>query len=81
AKASEKHRPAQAIAVYLETAERLIGQKSRQNYAEAARYLRRARDLFTASKRAAEWQTFIADLRERHRGLPALQDELNKAKL
>lgn len=81
AKAIEKHRPARAISVYLETAEQLIGQKSRQNYAEAARYLRRARDLFTASKRATEWQTFIADLRERHRGLPALQDELKKAKL
>jgi len=27
------------------------------------------------------WETFIADLREEHKRLPALKDELNKAGL
>jgi len=81
AQASDKHRPEKAIPVYLDAAERLIGQRSRGNYATAAGYLRRARDLFSAIKRSDEWQNTIADLRGRHRNLPALQDELRKAGL
>jgi uncharacterized Zn finger protein len=79
AQASDKHRPQKAIPVYLDAAERLIAQRGRENYATAAKHLRRARDLFTAAQRSGEWQKVIADLRERHRSLPALQDELRKA--
>jgi len=81
AQASDKHRPEKAIPVYLDAAELLIEQRSRGNYATAAGYLRRARDLFSTIKRSDEWQNTIADLRERHRNLPALQDELRKAGL
>jgi uncharacterized Zn finger protein len=81
AQASDKHRPEKAIPVYLDAAEQLIKQQGRKNYASAAQYLRRARDLFSAMKRSDDWQKTIADLRERHRNLPALQDELRKAKL
>lgn len=81
AEASEKQRPAKAIPVYLDTAERLIEQQGRQNYANAAQYLSRARDLLKATKRSDEWELIITSLRERHRSKPALQDELRKAKL
>ncbi len=81
AQISEKHRPEKATPVYLDAAERLIAQQGRKNYATAAGYLRRARDLFSATQRSDEWQKTIADLRERHRNLPALQDELRKAGL
>ena len=81
AKASEKHRPEKAIPAYLDVAERLIQQQGRKNYDTAAGYLRRAHDLFTATKRSGEWNEFIANLRERYSKLPALQDELRKAKL
>ncbi|TRZ52299.1 hypothetical protein D4S03_03660 [bacterium] len=81
AQASDKHRPQKAIPVYLDAAEKLITQQGRKNYAAAAGYSRRARDLFIATKRGDEWQKTIADLRERHRNLPALQDELRKAGL
>lgn len=81
AQASDKHRPEKAIPVYLDVAEGLIKQQGRKNYASAAQYLRRARDLFSATKRSDEWTHFIASLRERYIKLPALQDELRKAKL
>jgi hypothetical protein len=81
AQASDKHRPQKAIPVYLDAAERLIRQQGRKNYAAAAVHLRRARDLFSATHRSDEWQKTIADLRQRHRNLPALQDELRKAGL
>ena len=79
AQASDKHRPQKAIPVYLDAAEKLIARQGRKNYAAAAGYLRRARDLFSNIKRSDEWKKTIADLRERHRNLPALQDELRKA--
>ncbi|MDI6769628.1 MAG: SWIM zinc finger family protein [Anaerolineales bacterium] len=79
AQVSDKHRPQKAIPVYLDAAERLIEKQGRKNYAAAAGYLHRARDLFSAMKRSDEWQKTIADLRQRHRNLPALQDELRKA--
>jgi uncharacterized Zn finger protein len=81
AQASDKQRPEKAISVYLEASERLIQQRGRGNYQIAAGYLRRARDLLKATHRSDEWQKTIADLRQRHRNLPALQDELQKAGL
>lgn len=81
AQASDKHRPQKAIPAYLDAAERLIEQRGRGNYEVAARHLRRARDLFDVIQQSSEWQKVIADLRERHRSLPALQDELRKAGL
>jgi hypothetical protein len=81
AQASDKHRPQKAIPVYLDAAERLIERQGRKNYAAAAIHLRRARDLFSATQRSDEWQKTIADLRQRHHNLPALQDELRKAGL
>jgi len=79
AQASDKHCPEKAIPVYLDAAEKLIARQGRKNYAAAAGYLRRARDLFSNIKRSDEWKKTIADLRERHHNLPALQDELRKA--
>jgi uncharacterized Zn finger protein len=81
AQASDKQRPQKAIPVYLEASERLIEQRGRGNYQIAVGYLRRARDLFSVTQRSDEWQKIIADLRQRHRNLPALQDELRKAGL
>jgi uncharacterized Zn finger protein len=60
---------------------RLISTRGRGNYTEAARYLFRVRDLYHHLGEPKTWQTLIADLRERNRRLPTLQDELNKAGL
>ena len=81
ARAAEKHRPERAIPVYLDQAEGLIRQQGRSNYASAAQYLVRARNLLRQIERSADWPPIIAALRERHKKLPALQEELTKAKL
>jgi uncharacterized Zn finger protein len=79
AEAAEDARPNDAIRLYREEAERLIEAQGRDRYATAAGYLDRVRRLYARLGRRAEWDALIADVRERHRRLRALQDELRKA--
>jgi len=81
AQAAEESRPREAIRIYVERAEQLIAARGRGNYAEAARYLCRVRDLYHRLDEPKTWEDFIADLREQNRRLRALKDELNKAGL
>jgi len=81
ARAAEESRPREAIRIYRERVERLVAARGRGNYAEAAGYLVRVRDLYRRLGEQATWQAFIADLRDRNRRLRALHDELNKAGL
>ena len=81
AQAAEESRPREATRIYAERAEQLIAARGRGNYAEAARYLCRVRDLYHRLDELKTWETFIADLREQNRRLRALKDELTKAGL
>ena len=81
AQAAEESRPREAIRIYVQAAERLIAARGRGNYAQAATYLVRVRDLYHGLDDPDAWHTLVADLREQNRRLPALQDELNKAGL
>jgi tetratricopeptide (TPR) repeat protein len=81
ARAAEENRPREAIRIYVERAERLIAARGRGNYAEAAQYLVRVRDLYRRLGEQGTWRAFVADLREENRRLRALKDELNKAGL
>jgi len=81
AQAAEKPYPQEAIRIYVAEAQQLIKRRGRGNYATAATYLARVRDLYHSLGQEAEWEAFIAGLREQNRRLPALQDELNKAGL
>ena len=71
-----------ATALYEECARRLIEERGRSNYAEAARLLRRARDLYEQRDEQAEWTAVLDALydEELHR-LPAARDEFEKADL
>jgi uncharacterized Zn finger protein len=81
AQAAEKEQPREAIRLYTEAAERLIAGRGRGNYATAATYLTRVRDLYRRLDAAATWETTITRLRESNPRLRALKDELNKAGL
>lgn len=81
AEAAEIDRPQEAIRLYLQEAERLIAMRGRGNYFAAAEYLIKVRDLYKNLGEEKSWEALIADIRERHKRLPALQDELNKAGL
>ena len=81
ARAAETDRPRDALEIYRRLAEHAIAKRGRENYKVAADYLRRVRDLYRKLGETAEWETYITHLRQEHRRLRALQDELNKAGL
>jgi uncharacterized Zn finger protein len=81
AQAAEAQRPRDALKLYLEMVNQLIDARGRDNYVTAASYLVRVRELYRRLSEEERWELFIADLREQHRRLRALQEELNQAGL
>ena len=81
AQAASETRPQAALDIYRQQAENLIEARGRDNYRQACVYLASARDLYLQLRQASEWTDFIAGLRERHRRLPALKEELDNAGL
>lgn len=81
ARAVEKTHPHEAIGIYKTEAERLINHRGRSNYAEAASYLVRVKELYKQLSDEKTWEAFIRDLRTQNNRLPALKDELKRAGL
>ena len=81
ARAAETSKPKVSIDLYLKEVDRLIGLQGRPNYAEAATYLGRVRELLLLLGDEAGWEARIADLRSRHTRLRALREELDKVGL
>jgi uncharacterized Zn finger protein len=81
AQAAEESRPRAALQLYAQQAEGLIRTRGRGNYATAATYLARVRALYRALGEPGAWEAYIAALREDHRRLRALKEELGKAGL
>jgi hypothetical protein len=81
AKAAEESHPQESIEIYQAHVETLIEWRGRENYQVACQYLTSVRRLYQKLGRSDVWTTYIAALREQHRNLPALRDELAKAKL
>ena len=78
--ASETH-PHAAVDIYRERVESFIEARGRDNYQRACALLTKVRDLHWQLSQEALWTELIAELRERHRRLPALREELNNAGL
>lgn len=81
ARAAERDYPDRARDIYRQAAQRLIDQRGRENYRTAAGYLARVRDLYARQGRDEEWRTEFGALRERHKSLRALKEELAAAGL
>jgi uncharacterized Zn finger protein len=81
AQAAGEQRPKESIRLYMQMIEPLIAQRGRDNYAQAAGYLRSVRDAYQRLGELHTWQALIANLRKQHRNLPALKDEFNRAGL
>jgi tetratricopeptide (TPR) repeat protein len=75
--AIEVMHPDKAIARYRHQAELLIGQRKRDAYRQAAQYLERVKLLLDANARRDEWQSIIDEVRNKHKKLSALRDELD----
>ena len=81
AKAAEKPRPQTAIDLYQKMVAGYIAQKSRSDYQSAVGILIRVKPLYDALNDRAGWTAYLNDLRTQFKRLPALQDELRRAKL
>ena len=55
--------------------------RGRDNYRIASQYLLSVRRLYQQMGKSNEWAVYIADMRQRNAKLPALRDEMAKAKL
>ena len=81
AQAAEKDHPQAAIALYQEIAERTIGERQRSSYRQAAQHLKRVKALYARLNAQPDWAAYLQNLRTQYAQLPALQDELRKARL
>lgn len=81
ARATETHRPQRALQFYLSRAEAKIAERNRGSYAAAAEYLQRVKHISEETGQMSAWAQTIQAIREKHKNLPALKDELNRAKL
>ena len=81
ARSAERSRPEEAIRLYRAEIERLIGARGRPNYAEAAQHLLRVQALCDMLGQIDEWEDYLRGLRERHKQLRALKDEMGKVGL
>jgi len=79
--AAEKDYPREALALYLEMAEESIAERHRNAYQKAARHLKRAKALRKKLGDEGGWDAYLRDLRARYANLPAMQDEMRKARL
>lgn len=81
AQAAKSQYPQESIRLYVEAAARIMDNRDRGNYSQAAQYLRETREIYRQLNDAPSWDKLIADIRERYKKLPALQSELNHLKL
>ena len=78
ARAAERSRPEEAIRLYRAEIDRLIEARGRRSYAEAAQHLLRVQELYDILGQIDEWERYVRGLRERHKQLRALKDEMDK---
>lgn len=81
AEAREPTAPADALAVYLRLADHVLGQSDKRAYETAVRHLKAARRAATAAGRLEEFNSHLADLRERNRRRPSFMTMLDKGGL
>lgn len=81
ARAAEGTRPREAIELYRQRAERLIAQRGRQNYQQASTFLAKMRAWYEKLGDSETWTSYVTALREQHRNLRALKEELANAGL
>lgn len=79
AQACEEEFPEKSLELYQKIVEREIAQRTRENYQQAAQYLKQVRKVYESLNSNAAWQKYIASIREKYSALRALKEELDKA--
>ena len=81
AQAAVETHPRAAVDIYRQQAEILIEARGRDNYRRACAHLTRVRDIYRQLGEEPAWTGLLAQLRERHRRLRALREELSNSGL
>jgi uncharacterized Zn finger protein len=81
ARAAEADHPEAAIRLYCTETERLIAAQGRASYIVAVEHLLRVRDLQRRLGEEAAWEAYVSHLRQDHRRLRALREEIDRAGL
>ena len=81
AEAAAATRPQAALDIYRRQVEGLIAARGREIYQRACVHIARIRDLYRNLSEEPGWLAYVGELKERHRRLPALREDLNNAGL
>ena len=73
--------PREAKELYRQAAEAFIEHRNRESYKSACAHLRKVRALSKRLHESGAWEEYLSDLREQHRPLRALREEMDKAGL
>lgn len=75
------HDPKRLVPIFRQYVQRRIAEKNRKSYQKAAEWLEELKAVYLLLEQAGAWNDYLQELRENHRRLPALQDEITRAKL
>lgn len=81
AKAAQETHPRESLELYQNRAERIIATRTRKSYAAACSYLVKVRSLYEKIGDFGAWGRYLAKIHELVRRLPAMKEEMAKAKL
>lgn len=81
ARAAQSIRPDATLEIYRALVEQHIGQRDRAGYQAACQILQHMHAMHEERGTLADWASYLADLRQRTRGLRALRSELSAAGL
>jgi SWIM zinc finger len=77
----EKKEPGVLLPIYVKSVQDEIKMKTRDNYKQAVRYLKRIKAQYKKLKREEVWENYILQLSEEYKRLRAFREELKKGKL
>jgi hypothetical protein len=78
AQAAEEHYPDEALRLYKSVVQKLIDGRGRENYQQAVNHVIHIKQLYQKQRRESEWQAYVKNLRNSHKSLRALKEELDK---
>ena len=77
----KQHDPVRLVPILRQYAEQRIAEKNRRSYQRAVEWLSELKAVYHLLNQTEEWISYLRKVRGSHSRLPALQDEIAKAKL
>ncbi|WAH38206.1 hypothetical protein [Alicyclobacillus dauci] len=77
----KQHDPIRLVPILQQFADKRISEKNRASYQRATEWLTELKSIYHLLGQTEQWNRYLREVSESHRRLPALQDEISKAKL